>query len=104
MTLLDELTYSAYAEYGNTVGWKAYDGSAMISFDEMRPLQRVAWRRAIETAVTEYTRRTARPEIPAVLTHWNLHSMVGAQIPHSRDPEVVAWVKAGEKNDGPDAA
>jgi hypothetical protein len=104
MTLLDEITELAFFEYGQTVGNKAYDGSPMVAFEEMRPLQRVAWRRAVEAAVTEYTKRMARPEIPAVLTHWNLHSMVGAQIPHTRDPEVVAWVKAGEKNDGPDAA
>jgi len=103
MTLLDELTEGAYREYADTVGWKAYDGSPMIQFDEMRPLQRVAWRRAVENAVSVYVAKMSRPEIPAVLTHWNLHSMTGAQIPRSRDPEVVAWQKAG-KSDGPDAA
>jgi hypothetical protein len=76
----------------------------MVAFEDMRPLQRVAWRRAVENAVTEYVERISRPEIPRVLTHWNLHSMTGAQIPRMReDPEVQAWVKAGE-NDGPDAA
>ena len=97
MTLLDELTEAAYREYASTVGWKAYDGSPMLTFDRMRPLQRTAWRRAVEAGVNEYVKRVARPEIPSALTHWNLHSMVGAEIPHTRDPEIKAWVEAGER-------
>ena len=103
MTLLDEITLKAYNDYAATVNWKAYNGSPMLEFEAMRPLQRTAWRRAVETAVTEYVLSQARPEIPTVLTHWALHSTPGVPIPRTRDPEVVAYMKAS-KSDGPDAA
>jgi hypothetical protein len=97
MTLLDDLTVGAYGEYAATVGWKAYDGSPMLSFEEMRPLQRVAWRRAVEYGISEYVKSQSHPAIPAVVTHWNLHGT--GPIPHTRDPEVVAYVKAKDADD-----
>jgi hypothetical protein len=92
MTLLDDLTRAAYNEYAATVEWKAYDGSSMLQFEDMRPLQRVAWRRAIENAISEYVKTQSHPAIPAVVTHWNLHG--SGAIPRTRDPEVVAYVEA----------